>query len=65
MNHGGKRKGAGRKPARGVAKVTTSMALTPEVKEYLDQCDQSQSEAVEAAIRRTKAFREWLASRSG
>ena len=45
--HGGKRKGAGRKPARGVAKVTTSLAITPEVKEYLDQCDQSQSEIVQ------------------
>lgn len=63
--HGGQRKGAGRKPARGVAKVTTSMALTPDVKEYLDQCEQSQSEAVESAIRRTKAFRDWLAARSG
>ena len=64
-NHGGKREGAGRKSARGVAKVTTSMALTPDVKEYLDQCGQSQSEAVEVAIRRTKAFRAWMSTRSG
>lgn len=64
-NRGGKRKGAGRKPARGEAKVTTSIEVTPTVKEYLASRDQSQSEFVESAIRRTKAFRDWLADRSG
>ena len=64
-NRGGKRKGAGRKPARGEAKVTTSIEVTPTVKEYLASRDQSQSEFVESMIRRTKAFRDWLASRSG
>lgn len=62
---GGKRAGAGRKPAHGEAKVTTSLQLTPTVREYLSQCEESQSEAVELAIRRTKAFREWLARKSG
>jgi predicted transcriptional regulator len=57
--HGGKRKGAGRKASRGEAKVTTSIGVTPEVKRYLDQCEESQSEVVEDAIRRSKAFREW------
>lgn len=62
---GGKRKGAGRKPVRGEAKVTTSIEVTPTLKEYLDQCEQSQSEVCESTIRRTKAFRDWLAVRSG
>ena len=62
---GGKRKGAGRKPARGEAKVTTSIEVTPTLKEYLAQCDQSQSEVVESVIRRTKAFRDWFAAQSG
>jgi hypothetical protein len=63
--HGGKRKGAGRKPARGETKVTTSIEVTPTLKDYLAQCDQSQSEVIESAIRRTKAFRDWLAARLG
>jgi hypothetical protein len=57
--HGGKREGAGRKPVRGEPKITTSIALTPVVKQYLDQCEQSQSEIIESTIRRTKGFREW------
>ena len=59
--HGGKRDGAGRKASRGEAKVTTSIGVTPEVKRYLDQCEQSQSDVIEDAIRRTKAFRDWKA----
>jgi hypothetical protein len=59
--HGGKRKGAGRKASRGEAKLTTSIGVTPEVKRYLDQCEESQSDVIEDAIRRTKAFREWKA----
>jgi len=59
--HGGKREGAGRKASRGEAKVTTSIGVTPEVKRYLDQCEESQSDVIEDAIRRTKAFREWKA----
>jgi len=61
MSHGGKREGAGRKVSRGEVKVTTSVGVTPEVKRYIDQCEQSQSVVVEDAIRRTKAFREWKA----
>lgn len=56
---GGKRKGAGRKPLRGVAKITTSIDVTPELKSYLASRDESQSEFVETAIRRTKSFRDW------
>jgi hypothetical protein len=60
-SHGGKREGAGRKASRGEAKVVTTINVTPELKAYLSQCEQSQSEVVEDAIRRTKAFREWKA----
>ena len=59
--HGGKREGAGRKASRGEAKVTTSIGVTPEVKRYLDQCKESQSDVIEETLRRSKAFREWKA----
>ena len=65
MKHGGKREGSGQKPKYGVAKITTSVAITPLVKEYFDASEASQSELVEVAIRRSKAFREWLRTRSG
>jgi hypothetical protein len=58
-NHGGAGRGAGAKPLRGEAKVATSSRVTPEVKEYLDQCEPSGSEAIEEAIRRSKGFRDW------
>lgn len=61
ISHGGKREGAGRKASRGEAKVTTSIGVTPEVKQYLEQCDRSQSDVIEDAVRHTKAFREWKA----
>lgn len=61
MTHGGKREGAGRKASRGEAKVTTSIGVTPEIKRYLDQCEGSQSETIEDALRKTKSFREWKA----
>ena len=60
-NVGGKREGAGRKPDRGVRKETLALRVTPECKEYLAQVDDSASNVVEDAIRRTKAFREWKA----
>lgn len=62
---GGKRKGAGRKPTRGVRKDTLALRVTPECKAYLAQCEESASNVVEDAIRRTKAFRDWVKSRSG
>jgi hypothetical protein len=60
-SHGGKREGAGRKASRGEAKIVTTINVTPELKQYLSQCEQSQSEVIEDAMRRTKAFREWKA----
>lgn len=61
MTHGGKREGAGLAASRGEAKVVTTINVMPELKAYLSQCEQLQSEVVEDAIRRTKAFREWKA----
>lgn len=62
LNHGGKRKGAGRKPApAGTIKVPRAMKIDPQIDEYLRQCENA-TEAIETAIRRSKAFREWKAS---
>ena len=56
---GGKRKGAGRKPAPvGTAKVPYATKLEPQVVEYLRQCENA-AETLETALKRSKAFREW------
>lgn len=65
MSHGGKREGAGRKASRGEPKVTTAIGVTPEVKEYLDQHEKSQSELCEDLIRRSKEFKTWQRAKSG
>ena len=63
MNRGGKREGAGRKPApAGTTKKPYGTKLAPEVIEYLRQC-RNAAELIEQAIRRSKAFREWFRSR--
>ena len=56
---GGKREGAGRKPARGERKEVASVRLTPTLRAFLDAQAASMSDVIEDAIRRTKAFREW------
>ena len=61
MNRGGKRKGAGRKPApAGTAKVPMTIKVEPELREYLSQCENATA-AIETALKRSKAFREWKA----
>ena len=61
MNRGGKRKGAGRKPApAGTVKVPYSMKLKPGLVEYLRQCENATA-TIETALKRSKAFREWKA----
>lgn len=55
-NHGGAREGAGSKPKRGVAKVTLSLRVTPEVKVFLNATGNA-SETIEDMVRRSKAFR--------
>lgn len=57
MSHGGKRKGAGRKPAPD-AKQPISARVSPEVKAFLaDQANAS--ETIDETIRRSKKFKDW------
>lgn len=59
MKHGGSRKGAGRKPAPdGTAKVPYGTKLDPVVVDYLRECDNAAA-TIEAAIKRSKTFRDW------
>ena len=60
---GGKRKGAGRKAGRGERKASLTIGVTPTLREFLDSRPGSISDAVEDAIRRTKAFRDWEKTR--
>ena len=55
--HGGPRPGSGR-PADPDAKVDLSLRVPPDVRAYLDTCENI-SETVAEVIRRTKAFRDW------
>jgi len=64
-NRGGKRKGAGRKPAPdGTAKVPMTIKVEPELREYLRACENA-TEAIETALKRSKAFRDWKRDSSG
>jgi hypothetical protein len=59
MTHGGKRDGAGRKPApEGTQKIAKTYKLSPEIVEYLATLDNATA-AIEAAIIKSKGFREW------
>jgi hypothetical protein len=59
MNRGGKRKGAGRKPApAGTTKVPMAIKVEPELREYLRTCENATG-AIETALKRSKAFRDW------
>lgn len=60
---GGKRPGAGRKANRGVRKLTLSLRVTPDVKEFLDAQEPSASEAAETLIRSTRQFKAWQSAR--
>lgn len=61
MGRGGKRKGAGRKPApAGTQKQPMAIKVAPDVREYLRQCDNA-TEIIENALRRSKSFRGWKA----
>jgi len=63
MTQGGKREGAGRKPAPvGTTKEAYSTKLTPEVIAFLRQCENA-AETIDDTLRRSKAFREWSKSR--
>ena len=65
MNRGGKRKGAGRKPApEGTQKIPMTIKVEPELRKYLQQCENA-TEAIETALKRSKSFREWKRDSSG
>lgn len=65
MTGGGKRKGAGRPAERGERKVSLTVGVTPTLREFFDEQEESISEFVEKAIRLTKRFREWEKARKG
>jgi len=59
MTQGGKRPGAGRKPApEGTKKLQYATKLEPAIVEYLREQDNA-AKTIETAIERTKDFREW------
>lgn len=59
MTHGGKRPGAGAKPApEGTQKVPYATKLTPVVVQYL-RSRENAAQAIETAIERSKDYREW------
>jgi hypothetical protein len=60
LKHGGKRKGAGRKPSPKPLKVPYGTKLEFDVVEYLRQCENA-AKTLEDVIKRTKAFKEWKA----
>ena len=65
MNRGGKRKGAGRKPApQGTHKVPMTIKVAPDLRQYLRRCENA-TEAIETALRRSKDFRDWTRDQSG
>jgi len=62
MTRGGKREGAGAKPApEGTTKVTYATKLEPQVVAYLRQLDNAARE-IEARIKASKQYREWRKS---
>ena len=58
MTRGGKRPGAGRKPAPDTKKLHKGFRLRQDVLAYLEQSG-NQGETIETAIRNSKAFRDW------
>lgn len=61
-NRGGKREGAGRKPApEGTAKVSYATKLAPHVVEYLRQRENAAG-TIEGLVEKSKDYREWRKS---
>lgn len=62
MNHGGKREGAGRKPApEGTTKVPYATKLSPMIVEYLRQRANAAG-TIESLVEKSKDYREWRKS---
>ena len=62
--HGGKRKGAGRKARPDERKVPLAVKLAVDLAEYLATVE-SKTGAIEEALRRSKGFRDWKRRQSG
>tara|TARA_R110002051_G_C8378928_1_gene444816 strand:+ start:286 stop:480 length:195 start_codon:yes stop_codon:yes gene_type:complete len=63
MASGGKRAGSGRKPAEaGTKKIPYAIKIDPTLREYLRQRDNA-TETIEAALSRSKSFRDWKSTR--
>jgi hypothetical protein len=61
-DHGGKRKGAGRKASPDERKIPLTIKMDRGLFEYLSAVE-SKTATIEAALRRSKGFRDWLAKR--
>jgi hypothetical protein len=57
MNHGGKREGAGRKASPESRSVPKSLKVSRQFADYLAEVGTG---IVEDALRKTKAFRDWV-----
>ena len=57
-NHGGKRKGAGRKARPDEVKMPLAIKIDRELAEYLATVE-SKTGSIEEALRRSKGFRDW------
>lgn len=64
IEHGGKRKGAGRKARPDERKVPLAVKLAVDLTEYLATVE-SKTGAIEEALRRSKGFRDWKRRQSG
>lgn len=60
--HGGKREGAGRKPGPLGAKEQIAIWVSADVKAFLDAQPCTRGATVDEIVRKTKAFRDWLAA---
>jgi hypothetical protein len=61
MNHGGKREGAGRKASPESRNVPKSLKVSRQFADYLSEVGTG---IVEDTLRKTKAFRDWVAKRT-
>lgn len=62
--HGGRRKGAGRKARPEERKVPLAIKLAVDLSEYLASCE-NKTATIEESLRRSKGFREWQRLRNG
>lgn len=60
---GGARPGAGRPSGQHGTKAPITLSLTPDVLAWLETLGTSRSDHVDNALRKTAAFRRWLAER--